>query len=101
MVAHAGQRGLVRSTCHVPGNFLAEGQIFVLAAVCSYNPDFVHLFERDVVSFQIVDRSEGDGVRGEYGGVWPGVVRPMLEWRSTEPIGAATASVGGAAPIES
>jgi len=74
--------GLVRCTCHVPGNFLAEGQIFVLAAVCSYNPDLVHLVARDVVSFQVVDRSEGDGVRGEFGGVWPGVVRPMLEWRA-------------------
>jgi lipopolysaccharide transport system ATP-binding protein len=83
------EAGLVRSICHVPGNFLAEGQISVLAAVCSYNPDIVHVHERDVVSFQVVDRSNGDGVRGEYGGVWPGVVRPSLEWRiehpSTEP----------------
>jgi lipopolysaccharide transport system ATP-binding protein len=92
--------GLVRCTCHVPGNFLAEGQIFVLAAVCSYNPDFVHLIERDAVSFQIVDRSEGDGARGEYGGVWPGVVRPMLQW-DAEPIGAETASVGGRTAVES
>jgi lipopolysaccharide transport system ATP-binding protein len=79
------QPGLVRSSCRVPGNFLAEGQVFVVAAVCSYNPDLVHALERDVVSFQVVDRSEGDGVRGEYGGVWPGVVRPMLEWHA-EPV---------------
>ncbi len=73
--------GPVRAVCRVPGNFLAEGQFFVLAAVCSYNPDVVHVLQRDVVSFQVADRSEGDGVRGEYGGVWPGVMRPMLEWR--------------------
>jgi lipopolysaccharide transport system ATP-binding protein len=77
--------GLVRAVCEVPGNFLAEGQIFVVVAVCSYNPDLVHLLERDVVSFQVVDRSEGDGVRGDYGGVWPGVVRPMLDWRIEQP----------------
>jgi lipopolysaccharide transport system ATP-binding protein len=77
--------GLVRAVCDVPGNFLAEGQIFIVVAVCSYNPDIVHLLERDVVSFQIVDRSEGDGVRGDYGGVWPGVVRPMLNWRIEQP----------------
>jgi lipopolysaccharide transport system ATP-binding protein len=94
------ERGLVRCTCHVPGNFLAEGQIFVLAAVCSYNPDLVHAFERDVVSFQVVDHSDGDGVRGEYGGVWPGVVRPMLEW-DAEPIGAETAPVGSGASLKS
>lgn len=73
--------GLVRAACQVPGNFLAEGQISVLAALCTYNPDIVHAYEPDVVSFQVVDRSEGDGVRGEFGGVWPGVMRPMLEWR--------------------
>jgi lipopolysaccharide transport system ATP-binding protein len=88
--------GLVRCTCHVPGNFLAEGQIFVLAAVCSYNPDFVHLVERDAVSFQVVDRSDGDGTRGEYGGIWPGVVRPMLAW-DAEPLDAGAASAGNAA----
>ena len=77
--------GLVRTSCHIPGNFMAEGQVSVLVAVCSYNPDIVHVYERDAVSFQIVDRSEGDGVRGEYGGTWPGVVRPMLEWRVDQP----------------
>jgi lipopolysaccharide transport system ATP-binding protein len=73
--------GLVRTTCQMPGNFMAEGQVSVLVAVCSYNPDIVHVYERDVVSFQVVDQSEGDGVRGAYGGNWPGVLRPMLEWR--------------------
>jgi lipopolysaccharide transport system ATP-binding protein len=77
--------GPVHAVCRVPGNFLAEGQFFVLAAVCSYNPDLVHVLQRDVVSFQVADRSDGDGVRGEYGGVWPGVMRPMLEWRVDQP----------------
>jgi lipopolysaccharide transport system ATP-binding protein len=77
--------GFVRAVCEVPGNFLAEGQVFVVVSVCSYNPDIVHLFESDVVSFQIVDRSDGDGVRGDYGGVWPGVMRPMLDWRIEQP----------------
>jgi lipopolysaccharide transport system ATP-binding protein len=73
--------GLVRGTCRIPGNFLAEGQIFVLVAVGSYNPNVVHAIERDVVSFQVVDRSEGDGARGAYAGSeWPGVVRPLLTW---------------------
>ena len=86
--------GLVRCTCRLPGNFLAEGQLFIAAAVCSYNPDLVHALEYDVVSFQIVDRSEGDGVRGEYAGNWPGVVRPMLEWH-VEPAPAAFATIAG------
>jgi len=72
--------GLVRATCRIPGNFLAEGIFSVLAAVVTYNPDVIHAIELDAVSFQIVDQSDGDGVRGNTGGKWPGLIRPMLEW---------------------
>jgi lipopolysaccharide transport system ATP-binding protein len=74
------RRGLVTATCSIPGNFFAEGRIFVHASVRSINPVVVHLLERDAVSFQVVDRSQVDGVRGEWVGDYPGVVRPMLEW---------------------
>jgi hypothetical protein len=33
------------------------------------------------VAFVVVDRSEGDGVRGAYAQDFPGVVRPMLDWK--------------------
>jgi lipopolysaccharide transport system ATP-binding protein len=72
--------GLVRATCTIPGNLLAEGRLFVMAAVSSFNPTVVHASERDIVSFQVIDRSEGDGVRGHYAAEWPGIVRPMLDW---------------------
>ncbi|HET7541381.1 MAG TPA: ABC transporter ATP-binding protein [Polyangiaceae bacterium] len=73
--------GRVRARVTIPGNFLADGTYFVLAGVATYNPDIAHVFERDVVAFQIVDRSTGDGVRGDFTGRWPGVVRPMLDWK--------------------
>lgn len=74
------RKGTVTATCSIPGNFLAEGQIFVLAAVASINPTVAHAIEPDAVSFQVVDRSEGDGVRGEWVGHYPGVVRPTMDW---------------------
>lgn len=74
------QPGVVRSTCHIPGNFLAEGKIYVWAGVHSINPNVVHALEPDAVAFQVVDRSRGEGVRGEFVGEWPGVVRPTLAW---------------------
>jgi lipopolysaccharide transport system ATP-binding protein len=78
--------GIVRSTCRIPGNFLAEGRVLVTAAVSTFNPSVAHAIERDAIAFQIVDRSEGDGVRGESTNEWPGVLRPMLEWRTeTDP----------------
>jgi lipopolysaccharide transport system ATP-binding protein len=72
--------GLIRATVTVPGNFLAEGRVIVTAAVSTINPTVVHAIEPDAVAFQVVDRSVGDGVRGEWGGDLPGVVRPMLDW---------------------
>jgi lipopolysaccharide transport system ATP-binding protein len=72
--------GLVRSVCHLPGNFLAEGRVIVTVAVATYNPTVVHAIEREAVAFLVVDRSEGDGVRGEFTNDYPGAVRPMLEW---------------------
>jgi lipopolysaccharide transport system ATP-binding protein len=75
------KRGLIVAKCYLPANLLAEGRVYVLVAICSYNPTKHHLVERDVISFQLVDKSEGQAVRGEYAGEWPGVMRPMLNWR--------------------
>jgi lipopolysaccharide transport system ATP-binding protein len=74
-------KGVVRSVCEIPGNYLAEGRFFILAAVCTYNPDIVHAIEPDAVSFQVVDKSAGDGARGLYAGKWPGIIRPLLNWQ--------------------
>ena len=73
--------GIVRSICHIPANFLSEGHINVLVAVNTYNPSSIHVYERDIIRFQVIDRTEGNGARGEYvGGDWPGVLRPLLQW---------------------
>jgi lipopolysaccharide transport system ATP-binding protein len=73
--------GVVRAVCHIPGNFLAEGRVVVTAVVSTYNPTMVHASEPEAVAFVVVDRSEGDGVRGVFTSEFPGVVRPMLGWR--------------------
>jgi len=72
--------GLVRTRCRIPGNFFAEGGVFVTAAVSSLLPTVVHAIETDAVAFHVLDPSEGDGVRGEAADDFPGIVRPMLEW---------------------
>lgn len=74
--------GLVTARCHIPGNFFAEGRIKVLAAVNSYHPSIIHAYLEDAISFEVVDHSDGDGVRGSYVGQWPGLVRPWLEWQT-------------------
>jgi lipopolysaccharide transport system ATP-binding protein len=72
--------GVVRSVCRVPGNLLAEGEILVKVAIATQKPTALHLVEPDAVAFHVVDPSGGDTARGELGGDWPGVVRPMLDW---------------------
>jgi lipopolysaccharide transport system ATP-binding protein len=73
--------GGVLARCQIPGNFLAEGRVYVTVALVSYNPDRLHGSDSDCVSFQVVDASDGDAVRGICGRKWPGLVRPMLDWQ--------------------
>jgi lipopolysaccharide transport system ATP-binding protein len=73
------RRGVVRSRCRIPGNFLRDGRYLVLAALWSYHPTRLHGIAPDAVSFQVIEATRGH-VRGPHEGEWPGVIRPMLEW---------------------
>jgi hypothetical protein len=73
--------GLVRARCQVPANLLNEGRIFITVALCTYAPDSLHAFERDVISFRTVDQFDLDKTREKYTQAWPGCTRPNLEWR--------------------
>jgi lipopolysaccharide transport system ATP-binding protein len=66
----------------IPGNLLSEGTLFVGAAISTIDPVVVHFYERDAVAFQVVDTMDGDSARGDYAGPMPGVVRPLLQWRT-------------------
>lgn len=74
--------GTYVSTVWIPGNFLAEGTVFVTAAATTYEPFDIHFVERDTVVFNVADSIEGDSARGDYAGVLPGVVRPVLKWET-------------------
>ncbi|MGI8812616.1 MAG: ABC transporter ATP-binding protein [Pyrinomonadaceae bacterium] len=74
--------GTYKSTVWIPGNFLAEGTIFVTAAVSTYKPLTVHFVARDAVTFRIIDSLDGDSARGDYAGLLPGIVRPILHWET-------------------
>jgi lipopolysaccharide transport system ATP-binding protein len=73
-------KGVYSITAWLPGNFLAEGNFRISLAMMSYDPFIVHFHEEDILTFSIVDTIEGDSARGFYGGMFPGVVRPVLEW---------------------
>lgn len=71
------------STTTIPGNFLSEGTLIINAAISTLSPVIVHVHERDAVAFEVIDSLDGDSARGpDFGGRIPGVVRPLLEWKT-------------------
>ncbi|MFZ5917480.1 MAG: ABC transporter ATP-binding protein [Chloroflexota bacterium] len=74
--------GYYTSTVWIPGNFLAEGTLYASAALVTLNPISLQYYERDAVTFRIIDAFEGDSARGDWSGTMAGVVRPLLEWKT-------------------
>jgi lipopolysaccharide transport system ATP-binding protein len=69
------------STAWIPGNFLSSGILSVDIAVSTHVPLVrVHALVQATVAFEVNDSFDGDGVRGDYLGEYPGVVRPMVDW---------------------
>jgi lipopolysaccharide transport system ATP-binding protein len=89
-------RGRYRTTAWIPGNLLAEGRYFVSAMISRWNPALHFVHEADAVRFDIIDSLDGDSARGEYGGSFPGLIRPLLEWSLDE----GPSAVDGAVPAE-
>lgn len=74
--------GRYRSTAWIPGNYLAEGTMFVDVGLSTVDPQIQQFFERQAVAFFVIDSCEGDSARGDYAGPLPGVVRPLLNWNT-------------------
>jgi len=70
------------STAWIPGNFLSEGIHRVEAVVSTMEPVRIHLDVPDAIAFQVVDAFDGTTARGDFRGVMPGVVRPLLRWNT-------------------
>jgi len=74
--------GRYRSTAWIPGNFLAEGTMFVTVGVATVDPEVGQFYERQAVAFSVIDSCEGDSARVDYAGKLSGVVRPLLDWNT-------------------
>lgn len=68
------------SKVQIPGNFLAEGMLFVEANLVTLDPLIIQFRMHSVVTFQVIDSLSADSARGDYAGQFPGVLRPLLEW---------------------
>jgi lipopolysaccharide transport system ATP-binding protein len=69
--------GLFRDVCYIPADLLNDGMHRVDLTISREEKSIYHC--EDVLSFEIGDSVE---MRGSWYGKWPGVIRPLLEWRS-------------------
>ncbi len=70
----------------IHGDLLAEGMVIVNVAIWVLAP--IHLkqcYEKDIVSFQIIDNMDGEGARGDWAGEFSGLIRPKLTWETNRP----------------
>jgi lipopolysaccharide transport system ATP-binding protein len=72
--------GRYTTVCWIPGNLLAEGTLFVQVGAFTIDPLTYPFDERETVIFQVVDNSDGDSARGDWGGPMDGAITPLLKW---------------------
>ncbi len=84
------QRGIYRSVCKIPGNFLNEGMYTVDVLVRVLVPRRYFVRESNLLSFRVQDSGSGLSVKGDFPKAWSGVVAPMLPWETEiRPLGSA------------
>jgi lipopolysaccharide transport system ATP-binding protein len=74
--------GYYISTVWIPGNLLAEGMLIVSPAIGDSNLDLLRCHEKDAISFQVIGSLEGDSARGDFVRKLPGIVSPLLKWKT-------------------
>lgn len=66
----------------VPGELLTEGTYSVSAFCRTLGTREVDIEEHNAVMFQVVEGEDDNSARGNIGGHIPGLIRPLLEWRT-------------------
>jgi lipopolysaccharide transport system ATP-binding protein len=77
------QLGKYKTVFNIPGNFFSEGRITIKVVVSTYTPFQVHFEEFDVIAFTVVEVESNNTSRGDYAGHIPGVIRPLIESKTT------------------
>ncbi len=73
-------KGIHKSICHIPANFLNDGAFNLLVAICS-SPYSTHAVVENAIYLSIKDDFDKLGARGSMTQKWPDVaVRPLLNW---------------------
>jgi lipopolysaccharide transport system ATP-binding protein len=74
-------KGIYYAKVMIPGNLLAEGGYYCSFAIMRYNPFNIEFHEMEIVGFNVIDEIGDSTVRGNYTGRFPGLIRPLLNWK--------------------
>jgi homopolymeric O-antigen transport system ATP-binding protein len=69
--------------CKIPGNLLNEGIYFVGVALTTFlegGSISVDFFDHNALTFNVIDPMDELSNRYGYGGPFPGIIRPKLQW---------------------
>lgn len=77
----AHEKGHYKAIAWIPGNLLNSGLYFVSCAVFNHLEQVIHFHEKDILTFGINEVFDEETARGMSPGDFPGVVRPLLEWK--------------------
>ncbi len=81
----AMESGRYKSSMVIPADFLAPGTIFIDVGLGQIAGGVEsHVYERKVVSFNVIDDFSEDSVRCGYQGPLPGLIRPRMQWITAE-----------------
>jgi homopolymeric O-antigen transport system ATP-binding protein len=73
-------QGRYVSTAWIPGNFLAEGMLFIEPFIRPIDTSTQYCYAKYAVAIQVVDYPNADTARGDYPDRLSGGVRPLLKW---------------------
>ncbi len=73
--------GLIRETCHIPGNFLNDGEYKIMIMIVQDRSTSLFQYD-DVLVFEVQEVERDSNWHGK----WLGVVRPTFQW-TTEFVG--------------
>jgi lipopolysaccharide transport system ATP-binding protein len=82
------KKGIYRSVCRIPGDFLNEGMFHVDVLLRVLVPRRYFVRESNLLAFRVQDSGSGLSVKGDYPKAWSGVVAPILPWETdVRPLG--------------
>ena len=70
------------ASCLIPANFLNDGTYSAGYALTTLATVEVHYDIRNIINFIVIDDMHNISTRGLFRGFIPGVVRPLLDWKS-------------------